>query len=319
MHDIYHFIGGISDPTIDYQVFKGGATATFTGWQTWRKPRGAKMVYIIAVGGGSSGGCGLNTSTTSGGGAGGQSGAQTTVLIPAFCIPDVLYISPGNGGRQPATLVSAAAGVAGSNTYVMVEPNAASANVITLAFARGGSATGAATTTNGGAVGTAAAVTAKQNMYWATRGIYNFFAGATGSAGGASTAAGSNVTLPTTGLMVTGGSGGGGHNSTTSTFAGGNITGVGLSQYYPTLTGGIAGTGAAGGGQGSPGLFLPWKILTGGTGGGGAGTAAGLQAGGGGDGAPGCGGGGAGGSDTSSATLARPGNGGDGFVIIVTF
>lgn len=317
MNDHFHLIG---NPSYDTQIFRGNAASTLKNWQTWRKPRGCKMVYIIAVGGGSSGGCGLNSGTTSGGGAGGGSGAQTTVLIPAMAIPDELFIQAGQGGKQPSTLVSAARGVAGVITYVSLEPVSSVAGGVCLAFASAGAITGtAATTTVGGVAGTAAAIATKENMLWATRGIYNFFVGQAGAAGGASTAVGANVTLPTTGLMVTGGAGGGGHNSTTSTFAGGNVTGVGLPQYYPTVTGGIAGTGAVAGGQGDPGLQSLWKILTGGAGGGGAGLAAGLQAGGGGDGAPGCGGGGAGGSDTTRNTLARPGNGGDGFVIIVAW
>ena len=147
MNDHFHLIG---NPSYDTQIFRGNAASTLTNWQTWRKPRGCKMVYIIAVGGGSSGGCGLNSGTTSGGGAGGGSGAQTTVLIPAMAIPDELFIQAGQGGKQPSALVSAARGVAGVITYVQLEPVSAVAGAVCLAFASAGAITGtAATTTNG--------------------------------------------------------------------------------------------------------------------------------------------------------------------------
>ena len=94
------FFGIPDSPNVDVQRFFGPATAGLTQWETWRKPRGCKMVYMIGVGGGSSGGVGVNTGTTSGGGAGGGSGAQSSLLIPAMFVPDILYVQAGAGGTE---------------------------------------------------------------------------------------------------------------------------------------------------------------------------------------------------------------------------
>jgi hypothetical protein len=319
MLDFQHVL---NTPGYDLQTFYGPSTANTTQWQTWRKPRGVKMIYMIGVGGGSSGGTGLNSSTTSGGGAGGGSGGQSSLLIPAAFVPDVLYIQAGNGGQQPATLVSGVVGVAGLPTYVCIEPDSSLLANMTLLFANPGAVTGtAATTTAGGAAGTAAAVATISQMPLAARGQYQLLAGVAGTTGGngSTPTAGTNVTLPTTGQFVTGGAGGGG--SVTTGAAGGNITGVGLgSENFPTLTGGIAASGATPAGAG-PGSFIARFFLMnyGGAGGGGATTTAGGSAGTGGNGAPGCGGGGAGGCNTTNVTLARPGDGGPGFVYIISW
>jgi hypothetical protein len=310
-----------NSPNIDVQTFIGQSQTTAgaaTGeWKTWRKPRGAKFVYMVGVGGAASGGVALNSSTTSGGGPGGGSGAQSNLLIPASFLPDVLYIQAGLGGSQPATLVSAALGVAGTITYVALEPwNTLSAQ-LTVLFASPGTATTAATTTTGGTGGTAAVIATIANMPFAGRGFYQFFAGQSGSSGGSSTAAGTALTIPTTGLMVTGGTGGGGTNGTAQ--PGGQITGVGFGDNYPTLPGGSAAVTSTPATNGTGGAMIKPYQYYGGTGGGGATGTAGGNAGAGGNGAPGCGGGGAGGSTTTNTTLARPGDGGPGFVYIYSW
>jgi len=320
MLDFNHIL---TNPNIDVQTFIGQAQTTAgaaTGeWKTWRKPRGAKFVYMIAVGGGASGGCGLNTSATnSGGGPGGGSGAQSTLMIPAMFLPDVLYIQAGLGGSQPATLVSAALGVAGTITYVALEPwNTLSAQ-LTVLFANAGAATTAATTTTGGTGGTAAAVATIANMPLAGRGAYQFFAGQAGSAGGTNATAGVAQTYPTTGLMVQGGAGGGG-TAGGSAQAGGAITLAGFGDSFPAIVGGAAAVTSTPAGAGSGGTMLKMFQYTGGTGGGGSTQTAGGLAGAGGNGAPGCGGGGAGGSNTTVTTLGRPGDGGPGFVYIYSW
>ena len=320
MLDFNHIL---SNPNIDVQTFIGQAQTTAGAssgeWKTWRKPRGAKFVYMIAVGGGASGGCALNTGTTSGGGPGGGSGAQSNLMIPAMFLPDVLYIQAGLGGSQPATLVSAALGVAGTITYVALEPWNTLAAGLTVLFASPGTATTAATTTAGGTGGTAAVIATIANMPLAGRGAYQFFAGQAGTAGGTSTTAGVAQTYPTTGLMVQGGAGGGGNNAGTSNFAGGQINLVGFGDNYPAILGGTAASGATPAGAGAGGLILKPFIYTGGTGGGGSTATAGGIAGAGGNGAPGCGGGGAGGSNSTVNTLARPGDGGPGFVYIYSW
>ena len=319
MLDFNHIL---SNPNIDVQTFIGQAQATAgaaTGeWKSWRKPRGVKFVYIIAVGGGSSGGVGFAGTTTSGGGAGGGSGAMSTLMIPAMFLPDVLYIQAGLGGSQPATLVSAAVGVAGTITYVALEPWNTLAAGLTVAFASAGAVTGTgATATAGGVVGTAAAIATIANMPLAGRGAYQFFAGQAGSAGGASTAAGTALALPTTGLMVTGGTGAGGTNGTGQ--AGGQFNLVGFGDNFPAIPGGIAAVTSTPAGAGSSGTMLKPFQYYGGTGGGGATSTAGGTPGDGGNGAPGCGGGGGAGSLTQNATLARPGHGGPGFVYIYSW
>ena len=318
MLDFNHIL---SNPNIDVQTFIGQAQTTAgtgTGeWKTWRKPRGAKFVYMIGVGGGSSGGCGLNSGTSSGGGAGGGSGAQSTLMIPAMFLPDVLYIQAGLGGSQPATLVSGATGVAGTITYVALEPWTTLAAQLTVLFANAGAATGtAATTTNGGTQGTAAAVATIANMPLAARGVYQFFAGQSVGTGSTSTGISTNINYPTTGLMVQGGSGGGGSPTSGPGVQSGAITLAGFGDNFPSVTAAVGGSGSTPAGNGAGGTMLKPFQYTGGVGGGGASNTLGGVAGAGGNGAPGCGGGGAGGSNTTVTTLARPGDGGPGFVYI---
>ena len=161
MLDFNHIL---STPGYDFQQFIGTSSATLgTGsggqqWQTWRKPRGINWVYIIGVGGGGSGSVGGSAATTGGGGGGGGSGSQTTVLIPASMIPDVLYILAGQGGISGTTV--ALAGVAGNPTYVLIEPDTTLTVNMTLLLANGGAAGGAEATggSPGGAGGTLATI-----------------------------------------------------------------------------------------------------------------------------------------------------------------
>jgi len=300
----------LNNPNIDVQKFIGPATAlSVPEWKTWRKPRGAKFIYMIGVGSGSSGGCGLNSATTSGGGAGGPSGAQTVVMIPAMFVPDVLYVQTGAGGQQPAVLVSGALNVAGVTSYVCISPYTTVPAFGTILFANGGqTGIAAATSTTGGTATVAASSATIAIMPLAGRGFYQFFAGQAGTAGGTGSAgslAGVAQTYPTTGLMVQGGQGGVGYSNVTS--AGNNgITGAGFGDNFPTITGSLTSDPT---GDGSSGTMIKPFQYTGGTGG--------IAQRGGGNGAPGCGGGGAGGSFTGS-TLARPGDGGPGFVYIFT-
>ena len=313
MLDFNHIL---STPGIDVQYFTGQSTATLTQWQTWRKPRGVKNVYMIGVGGGSSGAVGANTAATNAGGAGGGSGGQTCVWIPAMFIPDVLYIQCGAGGQQPAVLVSAATQVGGIPTYITIEPSSTLTANMTVLLANGG-VSGA---TTGGAVATIA------GMPLAARGSYTFFAGQGGAAGGAAGAgAGTSVGYPTTGLMVTSGAGGGGGGSATGGNGGGYTVPAGtpINDFFlPTQTGGTAASGATPATAGRSGMIVRNFIMNyGGQGGGGASNTSGGVAGAGGEGAPGSGGGGSGGSTTVAGadTLARPGDGGDGFVIVMSW
>ena len=71
-----------------------------TAFQTWNKPPGISFVQIICVGagGGGGGGTARREGITTTAATGGGSGAMTSVLLPAYNIPDILYILPGYGG-----------------------------------------------------------------------------------------------------------------------------------------------------------------------------------------------------------------------------
>lgn len=286
------------------------------GWQTWRKPRGVKNVYMIGVGGGSSGAVGTNVAATNVGGAGGGSGGQTCVWIPAFFVPDTLYVQCGAGGKHPTTLWSGAPQHGGGPTYVAIEPSTTVTTNMTLLLAHGG----VTAAVSGGTLATIA------GMPLAARGYYTLFAGHPGTAGGAvGNGNGGNQTFPVSGVMVMGGSGGGGGGSATGGVGGALSVPVGSPYndfFLFTYPGGTAATGSTPAGAGYPGAIMRNFIMNyGGMGGGGAGSASGAIAGAGGNGAPGSGGGGSGGSTTvaGASTLARPGNGGDGFVIILSW
>ena len=211
----------LSTPGADIQTFFGHVSTALRQWHTWRKPRGAKFIYMIGVGGGGSGGTGIGTGTTSGGGGGGGSGGQTIVMIPAFLVPDVLYINAGIGGASINTFNTA--GQAGGQTSICIEPNTAVLSNITLLAASGGSGGLAGTANLGGAAGAGGTVVTIGSMPLAARGFYNFLAGQAGIAGTAPNGAVSNLTEPVTGLMVTGGAGGGATYGSTSTTVGGAI------------------------------------------------------------------------------------------------
>jgi len=299
----------LNNPNIDVQTFIGPATAlSAPEWRTWRKPRGAKFIYMIGVGSGSSGGCGLNSATTSGGGAGGSSGAQTVVMIPAMFVPDVLYVQTGAGGQQPAVLVSGAVNVAGVQSFVCISPYTSVPAAGTILYANGGqTGTAAATSTTGGTATAAASAGILSNMPLAGRGFYQLLAGQAGTAGGTSTPTGGVAqTYPTTGLMVQGGQGGVGYSNVTSA-SNNNSTGAGFGDNFPSVAGALTSDPT---GDGSGGTMIKPFQYTGGTGG--------IAQRAGGNGGPGCGGGGAGGSSTGLPTLARPGDGGPGFVYIFT-
>jgi hypothetical protein len=300
----------LATPGADIQYFQGPATTTLLQWQTWKKPRGAKFVYMIGVGGGGGGSCGNSAAvSTGGGGAGGSSGGQSTVMIPAMFVPDVLYIQCGQGGAGATT--SAGFGVVGLPTYVCISPYTTISPAGTFLLANGGTVSATApTTSNGGLAPGAVAAATLGGMCLAGRGFTTLLAGQVGGAGGAANATGPTVNLPTTGLMVTGGSGGGGVGSGSggSIFYSGSLG----ADFLPTLQGGAFGGRVADSG------FIARNFLMnyGGTGGAaGGGSSQGTA---GADGAPGSGGGGGGGASNSFPTIAPAGSGGPGFVYIIT-
>lgn len=249
-------------------------------WGTWRKNPKASLIYFLCVGHGGDGAAGVDARL---GGGGGGSGGQTQVIIPAFLVPDTLYYSQ---------MVPVAATAAGAIYISDIPFTSAAIGSSVFAYASGGG------TATSGAAGGAGAIATAANMQAGAAGIFALLAGQAGTAGG-SAAAGTALTYPTTGLLVTGGAGGGGTTST-----GGNIT---ASAPRPLISGST--TAGVPGGNGVDyvlGAFLP----SGGAGGrGGNAPTAGSA---GGSGGIGCGGGGGG----SGTPVGAGGEGGPGLIMI---
>lgn len=292
----------------NWQVFYGdpaGLSGAERGWQSWTKPAGCSWVYIYSQGSGGGGGRPANGATTVGGGGGGC-GSTARILIPAFAIPDTIYVRPGVGGAGATT-----ANAAGGNGTVSAISMQATPNTISsLLLSQNGGQGGAASTT-GGSGGTAA--TQAPAIYGVS-----LFSSASGNAGGngATISNGNSVNVSTTTapLMTTQGSGGGNGNGN-----GGSIVN---NVSFPTMIGGAGANGTSGlsgfraGQIILPGLKSSPLIFSGGTGGGGhtSGTA-----GSGGAASYGGGGGGGGGCNNVAGTSGNGGNGGNGFIMIGAF
>lgn len=274
---------------------------------TWKKPFGAKYVYILCLSAGGGGARVANDATTRGGGAGG-SGGITTALIPCCNIPDVLYIKPGQGGlgaTSPNT-----SGSAGGISYIGTHPNFSP--VSSLLFSASGAGGGTPTASSGGSP--------SASFYkYSGLGVCISNIGDAGTNGGASAnASGTNKTSFSVGTFTTGGTGGG-----NGTGSGGSISG----GMYKTLAGGVGTTGGNGNigtiteelmliaASSSIGNELPY-LYSGGTGGGGHSTG---QAGHGGNASYGGGGGGGGGCSAAGGISGNGGNGGSALIIIASF
>lgn len=289
------------------ESFSANTSVAGAGWQTWQKPRGKTMAHILLVGAGGNGGNGaIGANSTAAGGGGASSGAQVSIMVPLWAIPDYLMLSLAHGGTAAIS-------------YVSIAPNTVANNALLIANggANGGSASGATAGTAGGAATAPAASTMPLGWQW----LDSALAGQAGIIGGVAVAGG-NLTLPTTGLMVTGGTGGGGlPAAAASGTSGGNFTVAGV---FPAHAGGAAqATATNPANNGSHGYRPVAGSLYGygGTGGGsthGTATGGGLVASRGGNGAPGCGGGGGGGALTGSAA-GGGGLGGPAFCIITTW
>jgi hypothetical protein len=286
------------------ESFTANSTVAGGAWQTWTKPRGKTMAHILLVGAGGNGGNSATAAAASGGSGGGSSGAQVSIMLPLWAIPDVLFLSLAYGGL-------------GVTSYVSIAQNTTVNNTLLLANAGGNGA--ASVTTAAGAAGTAATAPAAGTMPLGWQWVDSAMAGQAGTAGGVATtpAAGTALVLPVTGLLVTGGSGGGACPTTVGAGTAGGAspaTAIGVFLARPGGTGGATTTPPQGNLHGhAPVAGLLYQL--GGVGGGGVGsnaTGAGLVGANGGNGAPGCGGGGAGGCFTGS-TLGIGGVGGPAF------
>ena len=128
-------VDGIKRSTTNFTVFTAVQSVTTTnGWVSWTKPFGVSWVYIFlqaAGGGGGKGAGGAATVASGGGGAGGNS----KLLVPAFLLPDTLYVRPGSGGAGSTTSANA---TAGTQSYVSIQPNTTTANLVLTQAGGGG-------------------------------------------------------------------------------------------------------------------------------------------------------------------------------------
>ena len=292
----------------DVQQFNGNSKINVESWQQWLKPRGKTMASILLVGAGGNGGAGVRgANSTAAGGGGGGSGEQSRLIIPISLLPHVLYVSCGTAGST------------GVNSFISVAPNSTTNHLILKA--NPGSAGGAASGATGGAGGVGATAGTISGMPLAGLGVFATFGGQNGIIGGAAVA-GAALTLPVTGLIVTGGTGGGGLPAAAAAGTnGGSFVVPAAPTIYPPHSGGVGSATATvpanpgnAGTMGFSGLMFGY----GGTGAAsthGTATGGGLVQGRGGNGAPGCGGGGMGGALTGSAAAVNS-LGGEGFCII---
>lgn len=296
--------------------------------QTWNKPRGATMCYMLCISSGAGGGAGFTRATTvaGGGGGGGACGGIATALYPAVILPDELHVVVPMGGK--GGLTSGTAGGAGANAYISTGKGLTNFNAIPNIILESGATTpgggGAGSGAAAGAAGTVPTIGTKARSGWAGALAVgtNYTVGLVGLIGGAQTGAnGAASTAVWNAIPVSPGTGGAGVNAVNTGFAGGALSLQGVMDYSggtfaPSstfLAGGTAGSNVLVGGNGNSGI-QSWKpfIMTGGTGGG---SADGQVGGAGGNGGIGCGGGGGG----AGTTGGRGGDGGNGLVVIISW
>jgi hypothetical protein len=313
-------IGHFNIPNNDSktQVFYSYFTGSTNQWQIWNKPYNCTFVHITVIGGGGGGGAGLNGASGAArtGGAGGGSSSITKGFFPANSLPDRLYIQVGKGGLGGIT--SGGSGSPGSLSYVSVEPNTTSINILLQSgnvAATAGVGAGLGGIKNGGTSGST--FTPLTLTYL---GIIDTEPGQNGVTNSGN---GDGVDL-TISNILTGGAGGGSVDSNIGVtgvgFNGGDI--ISLSGLVNTIKGGIStpsnnATGTTGSSYLStmPTTNLPNRLpffSSGGSGGG-----SGILGARGGDASYGSGGGGGAVSGNAVTPFnARGGNGGDGLVII---
>jgi len=303
MLDLFHIPSNTDSTKIFY--------ANSGSWQTWQKPRNAKFIQIVCLGGagGGGGGRGLTgTSTVRGGGGGGASGGVTQGLFPAFLLPDILYIQPGVGGTggPGGNQTGGTTGTVGSATIVGLSPSISVTSLICSAAGGNGGVAGGQASVAGGA-STAAQTVA--NALFLTHALFTSYATVAGSTGAGvvgGAAGGSQTALNT--AIVTGGAGGG----TAGSGPGGSIAPATV-ILLSVVSGSATQINAAASIPGDNG-YGSLKPLCG-TGGGGGGGNTAFTGSAGGSGWYGCGGGGGAGGQNVGG---RGGNGGDGLVIITT-
>jgi len=288
-----------------FQTQNSNVQGFFNGgtWQTWIKPRGAKLVNIICQGSGAGGGGGFQSaSTPRGGGGGGGTGATARLTINANLLPDIFYVLPGIGGTGGLGGTTATAGTSGQNSFVTLIPSTGSVSNVILRSGTTPSTSGGAGTTSGGSSGVGETISVIANNIFANLGIFTFQAGVNSNS---ATTTNGGIGTPANFVVSAGGGGG--------TGTGGAGNGTTATGVFP----GIPSTAVNTNGFNGMILYKPILILYGGGGGGGS-TAVSTNGGNGGNGAPGAGGGGGGASSNTGVNAGNGGNGGDGFIIITT-
>ena len=302
--DYFH----INDNSLKNQTFYFAGT---NGWQTWIKPPNCKFVNFFLVGGGAGGqGGAIGSTLNRNGGAGGGSAAYTYMTVPAYSVPDRLYILVASGGTGGAS--GGVQGSVGGLSYVCSIPD--SSSFFNILLKSGTAGAGTSTSATAGTSITAA------DILFGELGLVSGYAGQAGGAGGVTSSPAATVT-PTR-IPFTGGAGGAGSiGGSAATGVSGKIDGI---LDFPTVSGGtntaVAGATAGAGSGGystrenfiGPNFKTP-MFFTGGAGGGAASATTGVG-GAGGNGSFGCGGGG--GGVGGNTTAGAGGRGGDGFVVI---
>lgn len=281
MIDLLHLPAGVRADVQTFFGHLGVSSGTAVSIAKWLKPRGCTMVEIFLLGCGGNGGNGaVGTAGSAAGGGGGGSGGQSSLLIPAAFVPDVLTIYFTQG----------------SSVYVVMGDTASAAPANVLIYANNGTVGGNASGATAGTAGTAGAAAAIGSSPAAGLGLYTLLAGSAGQAGSPGT---NLVASNTTGLVVTGGAGGMGVPASGNGASGVSI--VDSSSVFTLnnsgLNGGPSTTGSGLSGANGTRWLQGLRYFVGATGGGSSGSAGGN----GGDGgscesAPGCGGGGGGGT-----------------------
>jgi hypothetical protein len=316
---------GRTDGASDFlQIFRGGIGAVNTSNHsvfTWQKPPMAKMVFITAIGAGGAGagGVAVAASTAQVGAGGGSAGNVGTLLIPACCLPNILYVYPGyagtggTGGTQGGT-----AATNGNTSYasiVSVAPASAitgNQNYVITALA------GLTGSTNG--TGGAAVTAVMTSMFGSLGNAVNLGAGSQAGLTGISSGNGTPLSLITINSFPLPGCAGGGVNASATAFAGGAIT-TSLT-FIPNQSAGAAGVNGTAGQDGldffygTTNIDIPMFSLSGTGGGAGYQASSGATGGRGGNGGPGCGGAGGGAAGGTGSVGGHGGNGGVGIVII---
>lgn len=293
------------NPLADVWWFTGNATVQSSDWVAWKKPKNRSMISIFLVSNGGGGGNGvIGASSSAGGGGGGGSSGQTIVTMPLALLPETLWLSIAIGTNGT-----------GFRSQVAVSPFGNSEETIASASGgtQGGNASGGTQGSGGG--GGAAAVVSAMYLGFA---FAQVLAGQTGTNGGTAGNA-TALTLPATGIHVTGGMGGAGCGG--SGTAGAGVTLPTPPTLFPNHIGGAApanSTSPPGNGSSGYQVTQLGAYFYGGTGGGsthGSATGGGLVQSSGGNGGYGCGGGGMGGALTGSSAGVKS-FGGNGLCII---